>query len=198
MKVKIAVQKISTYPLYSEEHPRSTTFPASRMPLWPSSSNTMQFQRIVPQPCMQKIDRQLLWWWWHHRRWYSFPLQCTTSTVPCTWSMVTIFQVHPLCFYSPGRRRRIRRGGGGGPPNHFVGWWTLDNWRNSRQTIMYTWTFFYHTDYAHIYVPFWLPNLLLFQNHGLSDISKFKELMTTSSDEDIPALNDIGNQKDSG
>ena len=32
----------------------------------------------------------------------------------------------------------------------------------------------------------------------LSDISEFKDLMTTSSDKDIPVLNHIGYWKDSG
>ena len=37
-----------------------------------------------------------------------------------------------------------------------------------------------------------------FDTMDLSDISKFRDLMTTSSDEDIPALYDIGYWKDSG
>ena len=40
-----------------------------------------------------------------------------------------------------------------------------------------------YSDYKH---------LSYYDTLGLSDISEFKDLMTMSSDEDIPALNDIG------
>ena len=50
----------------------------------------------------------------------------------------------------------------------------------------------YHMDYAHTHVHIQITRLpLTYHSMDLSDISEFKDLMTTSSDEDIPALDDI-------
>ena len=51
----------------------------------------------------------------------------------------------------------------------------------------------YHMDYAHTSVHIWItrPPPSYFKTMDLSDISEFKDVMTTSSDEDILALKDI-------
>ena len=49
----------------------------------------------------------------------------------------------------------------------------------------------YHTDYAYTHVPYAdYQTPPCFKIMDLSDISEFEDLMTTSSDEDIPALED--------
>ena len=122
----------------------------------------MQYQRFKTQACMQKIEIQLFWQWWDHIGWCSFPLQCTTSTVPWIQSTISISQMHTSHFYTPGRRRRWRRG----LPNCFVGWWTLDHWRNSWQTTMYAWTFITTWTVPITVSIFRLPIFLLLWLHG--------------------------------
>ena len=100
----------------------------------PVPSYTMQYQTTLPQTCMQEVNIQPLWWWWYLRRWSFFTPQHATSTVPYTWHKFINFQVHICCLWTLGRWRR-------GFPNHPLGWWTLDYWRDSWQTIMHTWTF---------------------------------------------------------
>ena len=46
---------------------------------WPNSSYTTHHQISTTQTCMQKTDIQLLRWWQHHRRLGSFPFQCITN-----------------------------------------------------------------------------------------------------------------------
>ena len=159
----IAVQKISTYPLHSEEHPRSTMFPASRMPLL----TQFQLHHPVPENCASNL---------YTEDWQTAPLMMMTPQKMMFLSLVVhhkystmqvihdhYLPVHPSCFYSPGRRRRWRRRG---LPNCFTGWWTLDYWWNSWQTIMYTSTFITTWTMPLPMSIFGLPNLLLFWNHG--------------------------------
>ena len=49
----------------------------------------------------------------------------------------------------------------------------------------------YQMDYAHTHAHMWITRLHpTSETMDLSDISKFKDLMNTSSDEDIPVLED--------
>ena len=51
----------------------------------------------------------------------------------------------------------------------------------------------YHMDYVHTHAHIWItqPHCTMIP-WILSDISEFHDLMTTSSDEDIPALDEVG------
>ena len=51
----------------------------------------------------------------------------------------------------------------------------------------------YHMDYVRTCVHIWITTPHHNMIHWiLSDISEFEDLMTTSSNEDIPALKDVG------
>ena len=63
-------------------------------------------------------------------------------------------------------------------------------WKKFLLDIYVSMNIHYHMDYVHIHVHIQITKPSSYYNTlDLSDISKFEDLMTTSSNEDIPALN---------
>ena len=128
-------------------------------------------------------------WWCHPCRCNSVPWQYTTKAAPHRCLPVTTFQVHPEHVCYPGSRRIGR---GRGFPNSPTQWWTSGYGSNPWQTFMHAWTFLTTWTVSISVSIFRLPSILILWNLGFKWHSEFEDLMTTSSDEDIPALNDMG------
>ena len=157
---------------------------------WPCYSMKHRHQRVILQTCMQTFDLQLFWRWWRHPyRWDSIPWQYTTSAVPHRWLLATMFHIHPQQVCYP-RWRRER-----GLPNCCTNWWTWNNEEISDRQLC-----IHEHSLPHRLCPYLCPysdyqTSSYYDTLELSDISEFEDLMTTSSDEDIPTPNDIGYRK---
>ena len=139
---------------------------------------------------MQMPDFQLFWirWWWHPCRWASIPRPNTISAVSPRCSSVNTFPLKHI-HHPRWRRRRYERGF----PNCTTQGWTLEFGWNPWHTSMSSWTFLTMQIMPVSMSICKLPNIILWHNGlELSDISEFEDYMTTSSNEDIPPLEDVG------
>ena len=186
MKVRKVEVRISMCPLLSDMLPGYTMFPAMRTSLWPS--NTMQhgYQPVLLQTCPMQIILQYLWWLrqFHSRHSISFLNSTTTET----HEFFTILQVHPYHMWQPRWWRRGR------------GFQTVslgdDHWNTEEIPDRYL--CIHKHSVPHELCPHPCPNMnytssSYYNTLDLIDISEFEDLMTASSNEDVPVLNeDLG------
>ena len=144
-------------------------------------------QPVTLQTHMTLIKLQFLWWWWWHiHSGNSLP----SSTVPLQHPMDFVQQPHSKCTLTICDDLENDEEEDFQTVSLEDDHWTAEEILDRHLCI-------HEHSVPHELCPYPCPHMdymssSYYDTLDLSDISEFEDLMTTSSDEDIPALDDVG------